>query len=119
MVKHEIKNIANRIIPVEEFNPKPGQTVEVELTDRIRYLIKNKFFEDLGETHYTTAPEPPKLKPKLETFIEEDKEEAPKSKENYEIIDNTVGFGKETPTMKSKRGKKNKKSSKKYKGDDE
>jgi len=50
-MKHRIKNIANRIIPVDGTNlkPKPEQIVKAEITPRIQYLINNKFFEDLGE----------------------------------------------------------------------
>lgn len=51
MVKHKLKNIANRPIPISgtDLIPIPGEIVKVELTERLIYLIKNKFFEDLGE----------------------------------------------------------------------
>ena len=46
-----IKNIANRPIPVEDGSPAIpcGRTIDVYLTPRIESLIKNNFFEDLGE----------------------------------------------------------------------
>ena len=50
-MKHRIKNIANRTIPIDgtKLKPKPEQIVKAEITPRIKYLINNKFFEDLGE----------------------------------------------------------------------
>ncbi len=51
-MKHKLKNIANRPIPIGTdgsiLSPRPGEIVEVEITGRLKYLIKNKFFEDLG-----------------------------------------------------------------------
>ena len=47
-IKHKLKNIANRALPVEGKLVVPGQIVQVELTSRLKYLIKNKFFKDLG-----------------------------------------------------------------------
>lgn len=45
-----IKNISNRELPVDGLKRKlaPGKIIKVELTPKIEYMIKNKFFEDLG-----------------------------------------------------------------------
>jgi len=51
MVKHRIRNIANRPVPVDGTNmkPMPGQIVKAEITPKLKSMIQNKFFEDLGE----------------------------------------------------------------------
>ena len=50
-MKHKIRNIANRAIPVagnSDLKPEPGQIVEAKMNARLRTQIQNKFFEDLG-----------------------------------------------------------------------
>lgn len=49
MVKHTIINISNRTLPVNGINVKAGEIGDIEMTHRLQWLIKNKFFEDLGE----------------------------------------------------------------------
>ena len=53
-MKHKIKNIANRPIPVDgtDLIPEPGEIVEAEITSNLEAKIKNKFFEDLGESKH-------------------------------------------------------------------
>jgi len=77
-MKHRIKNIANRPIPVDGTNlkPKPEQIVKAEMTPKLEYMIKNKFFEDLGEV------EVKKEEVKKEEKEEKTEEERPKIKFN-------------------------------------
>lgn len=58
-MKHKLKNIANRPIPVDGtiLIPKSGEIVEAEITPKLEELIKNKFFEDLGEVEITDEKE--------------------------------------------------------------
>lgn len=46
-MKAKIMNIANRSMPVDgtEITLKPGQECETSITQRIKYLINNKFFK--------------------------------------------------------------------------
>ena len=57
-MKHKLKNIANRPIPVDgtDLNPMPGEIVEAEITNKLKYMIKNKFFEDLGIVEEKAKP---------------------------------------------------------------
>lgn len=79
-MKHRLKNIANRPIPLEgtDVIPEPGEVAEVEMNDRNRYLVKNKFYEDLGEVELKEST-PPKeeatelFSEKLRKAEEEDK----------------------------------------------
>lgn len=54
-MKHKLKNITNRAIPLEglDYAPESGEIVEVEMTARNEYLVKNKFYEDIGEVTTT------------------------------------------------------------------
>ena len=75
-MKHRIKNIANRTIPIDgtKLKPKPEQIVKAEITPRIQYLINNKFFEDLGEIE--------EVKKEIIEPIDEEKEFQPEIKFN-------------------------------------
>lgn len=79
MVKHKLKNIANRPIPVDGTNlkPNPGQIVEAEITTRNKYLIQNKFFEDLGIVEEKAKN---KTEEKTDTFVESMKTSTKKTK---------------------------------------
>ena len=86
MVKHRIKNKAVYMIPIEGKKVSPNGIAEVEITKRVKYLIKNDFFEDLG------------------IVFEEPKKEA-KIEEKEEEIKNKV-FEEEKPMPKKKKGRK-------------
>jgi len=82
-MKHRIKNIANRIIPVDGTNlkPKPEQIVKAEITPRIQYLINNKFFEDLGEIEEVKKEETEKIEVQPEFKFNRFKKKKKKKKE--------------------------------------
>lgn len=82
-MKHKLKNIANRPIPVEGMKLTPGQIVEAEMTPKLKNMIQNKFFKDLG------------------VVFERPKMEAKKEEKAEEPIDEEV-------MLKKKRGRKSK-----------
>jgi hypothetical protein len=68
-MKHKIKNISNRQIPVDgiEIAPKQGEIVVVDMTERNKWLVKDKFYEDLGEEEYQKIPiNPVEVKPEIQ-----------------------------------------------------
>jgi len=77
MVKHRIRNIANRPVPVDGTNmkPMPGQIVKAEITPKLKSMIQNKFFEDLGE-----VPEIRKISKPIEVVEKEVKKVRRKKK---------------------------------------
>ncbi len=88
--KHRLENIANRAIPVDgtEFMPEPGQIVEAEITPKLKKMIKDGFFRNLGLVPYVDYNHP-------EVKVEK---KAP------------VPVGPiEAPTKKTKKGRKKKK----------
>lgn len=101
MVKHKIKNIANRALPVDgtNFIPESGQIVEAEITPRLKNMIQNRFFEDLGEV----IEEKKAIEEKKELIEEEAKPDF-------------VGY-EDTPTTTKKGRKKKKKPKKLIEGD--
>ena len=82
-MKHRIKNIANRIIPVDgtKLKPKPEQIVKAEITPRLQYLIQNKFFEDLGEIEEVKKEYFKEEEPKTEFKFNRFKKKKKKKKE--------------------------------------
>ncbi len=93
MTKHKLRNIADRPIPLEgvDFVPESGQIVEVDITSRNKYLIQNKFYEDLGEAFEGYSPK------------KEEKQEKPEAKNIF------VGSEEKTPTIKQSKKKRKKK----------
>lgn len=100
-MKHKIKNIANRAIPVDGTNlkPEPGKIVKAEITPKLEKMIKDGFFEDLGA-------------------IEEKKKAKEDMKAKVGIPDSIKDDGintNKTPYKESKKKKKRKKKKKKEK----
>ena len=100
-MKHKIKNIANRPIPVDgtKFKPVQGEVVEAEITPRLETMIKNGFFEDLG-----VVEEKKKAKEKKE------EKEFEKNKEAW-IDARSRNINKATDKESKKKKKKKKKKS--------
>lgn len=97
MEKHRLKNIANRPIPVDGTDLKPvsGEIVEAKITKKLKYMIKNKFFEDLG-----VVEEAPVNRDVFEEPEEEPYEEA--REEEAKLIEDYVP----KPQPRKKKGKK-------------
>ncbi len=100
MTKHKLKNIVNKPIPLEgvDFVPGPGQCIDVEITSRNKYLIQNKFYEDLGEIFEDS----PKKK-------EKEEKEAKVKGDIPERDSQSVGSEEKTPTIKQSKKKRKKK----------
>ncbi len=92
-MKHKLKNIANRQIPVDgtDLRPASGEIVEAEITERLKQMIKNKFFEDLGVVEEEAEVG-------SEVFMSEEPEEEAKPIEDY--------MPKKQKTPHKKKGKK-------------
>jgi len=106
--KHKLKNIANRTMPVDgtDLTPGHGEVVEAEITPRLLYLIKNKFFEDFGPC--PRKEEEPKKEEEIQTI--DDNVEEP-----IESLTGIPGSEEDLPRMPVKSKKKKRKSKKKKK----
>ncbi len=79
-MKHRIKNIANRPIPVDgtDLIPESGEIVEAEITSNLEAKIKNKFFEDLGEVEKEKIDKDKEEKEELKEDMESDNKDSEK-----------------------------------------
>ena len=77
-MKNIIKNISNRPLPVDGTNKtlKPQESMEVEITERLKYMIQNHFFEDLGDVSEKPKVDENKTK-EDEKKVEESEKESP------------------------------------------
>lgn len=114
MVKHQLKNITEKNIYVEDTGKYtyPGSIVEAELTTRNRYLISNKVLEDCGAvpTNPIKSKEEGKEKDVTEDQIDDsDNEDNTSVKPEEEAKENTDDLGETSPKVKKKSKRKSKK----------
>ena len=81
-MKHKLKNIAVYPIQIDgtDITAHPEQIVEAEITSRNRYLIQNKFLEDLGIILEKKKAKEEEEKKDIEPDFLEEKSEMPKKK---------------------------------------
>ena len=94
-MKHKIKNIANRPIPVDgtDLIPEPGEIVEAEITSNLEAKIKNKFFEDLGESkHNINKSEDENIDKKKAQYPESTQEENEEQNTDQAELESKRGY---------------------------
>ena len=113
-MKHKIKNITERTLPAYDGTGrfiKSEEIIESELTEKVRYMINNRFFEDLGEVE----PSEEDVNKALKNIDEEQEDFFPKDEAERKEQKKAIKEDSE-PKPHKKKGKHKK--NKKYTEDD-
>ncbi|MHA1912435.1 MAG: hypothetical protein ACTSYA_12160 [Candidatus Kariarchaeaceae archaeon] len=95
-MRHRIKNVANRPIPIDDgtgsiINPESGEVFEAEMSPELKKKVKDGFFDDLGEFNDQAESSEGEAKIEEEPFVEDSykpkkkKGKKKKKKKDYEI----------------------------------
>ena len=90
-MKHKIKNISGKTLPTYDGTDrfiKSGEIMEVEVTEKVQYMLNNGFFENLGKVESSKRDVDKNLdnidRVQEDFFLKDEAKEQKKAIEEYE-----------------------------------